>query len=94
MLDTKIQTPISTKVLTKARKKAANMGFGSINDVIRIIIKQFAEDRIRFSLTMPEEEAIAIPSVSNREQNHIKKLLKSAKNKNLSKIVKTKSIDL
>ena len=47
---TKIQVPISTSVLKKSRIRAEKLGFGSINDVVRIMLTKFGEGRISLNV--------------------------------------------
>ena len=92
MLDTKIQTPISTEVLTKARDRATEIGFSSINDVIRIMLKQFADGTVTFSVSAVEEPKV--PYVSDKEQKGIKKLLENNRKTGMAEVTGKRTVTL
>jgi len=50
MFDTKLQTPIDAKVLKKAKAKAKKRGFSSVNEVVRIVLRLYAENKIDFEM--------------------------------------------
>lgn len=93
MFDTKIQTPVSSKVLVKAKKKAEKSGFSSINDVIRIILNQYAEGKIDFNVSI-SSFGQNIPLVSDDEQKELTKFLHKIKENNNDEIVESDIITL
>ncbi len=93
MLDTKVQTPISNDVLTKARERAEDLGFNSVNDVIRIMMKLFSEGKIGFDVSF-YADASSIPFVGRDEQKELERRIRRSRKKGDSKIVKTKTVSL
>jgi antitoxin component of RelBE/YafQ-DinJ toxin-antitoxin module len=94
MYNSKIQTPISSDVLEQARNRARNMGFSSINDVIRIIVQQFGEGKLNFQLVRTNSQPRQIDYVDDQEQKELEKILLDDRKKGMDEIVKTKVVDL
>lgn len=91
MYDTKIQTPIQTKVLTKAKSRARDAGFSSVNDVIRILLKQFGEGAIDINLV--SRATPNLEHMSEKEQEELEALLDNLTADDL-KVGKVKTIRL
>ncbi len=47
----KLQVPISKKLNDMAKAKALEMGFGSLNDMVRLLITNFATGKFELALT-------------------------------------------
>lgn len=93
MYDTKVQTPVSSKVLTKAKVRAKKAGFSSVNDVIRIILNQFAEGNINFNISVGTSKN-DIAFVDDEEQKELSKILKSIKSSKEDVIVGSDTITI
>lgn len=87
MYDQKIQTPISSAVLIAARKKAREMGFSSINDVIRILMKQFADGNLEFGFRAGAGSQ-SIPSAGLEEQRELAGILAEIGEQGQAKVAK------
>ncbi|MBD3280937.1 hypothetical protein GF389_05455 [Candidatus Dojkabacteria bacterium] len=92
MFDTKVQTPIQTKVLNKAKIRAEEIGFSSVNDVIRILLKQFGEGAIDITVTK-NTNSKGIPYVSDEEQVELEKVLNNMSEDDL-KIVESETVSV
>ena len=90
MYDTKIQTPIRATVLKKAKTRARDMGFSSVNDVIRILLKQFGEGNVNFLIA---GNNTPIEFVDHKEQKELENILNSIPQKDRV-IIDSKSIEL
>ncbi|HRO64778.1 MAG TPA: hypothetical protein PKU78_00995 [Candidatus Dojkabacteria bacterium] len=93
MYDTKVQTPVSSKVLTKAKVRAKKAGFSSVNDVIRIILNQFAEGNINFNISVGTSKN-DIAFVDDEEQKELSKILNSIKSSKEDVIVGSDTITI
>lgn len=97
MFDHKIQVPTNSKVLIKARKRAKESGFSSINDVIRLILSQYAEGNIDFHISVPKSvnnRDSHIPVVSEEEELEIKRRLARIKDTAEDEIVERGTITI
>jgi hypothetical protein len=93
MYDTKIQTQISSKILKKAKVKASEAGFSSINDVIRMVVSQFADGKINFGFSV-KNEIRNIDFVNDSEQKEIEDILRKIKLDRLDEMSSSERIDL
>lgn len=55
MFDTKLQVPISSKVLKTAQEKAKAYGFSSVNEIVRFMLNQFNKGSLGISLNYDED---------------------------------------
>ncbi len=47
----KIQTPIDNDILQKVRNMAEDLGFSSVNELVRVLLKNFADNKIVLSIS-------------------------------------------
>ena len=76
MLDKKIQIPVNSLVLKKGRKRASELGFSSINEVIRIMLHNFNKGTINLSFHedvefISKEYEDYLNSISKKTKNEI-----------------------
>ncbi len=85
MFDTKLQTPIDAKVLKKAKAKAKERGFSSVNEVVRMILKDFSDGKMEMSFYYPQREISEAKELQYlKDVKHTEKLLKTGKIKSYS----------
>ena len=93
MLNTKLQVPISSTLLMSAKKKAESLGFSSINDFVRVILKQFNDGEINLRITSKFDEH-GLEYMSDEEQADIAKILKRNRRLGLDKPAMTEIVTM
>jgi len=79
MQKTVLQIPISKQLKDDAEKAAYDQGFSSLQEVLRVFMKKFANKNINFSLK--EEEAVKLSKKS--EKRYLKAMEDFKKEKNV-----------
>ncbi len=69
MSQTNLQIPVDTKTRDKARKVAARQGFSSLQEMIRVILAQVVDERLRIGFVA--EHVV----MSDKAEARYKKLL-------------------
>ena len=85
MNNTVIQIPLTKELRQKSEAAASNAGFSSIQEVIRLFLHQFSQQKISLSFNTPK-----IKLSPKSEQRYLKIVADYQKNKN---IVSTSSTD-
>lgn len=59
MITTKIQIPLSKLVLENSKKRAEDLGFSSLNEVVRLLLKSFSEGEITFGVIAKNNDVMS-----------------------------------
>jgi antitoxin component of RelBE/YafQ-DinJ toxin-antitoxin module len=87
MQKTVLQIPMSKQLKDDAEKAAFDQGFSSLQEVLRVFMKKFANNNIDFSFK--EEEFVKLSKKAEKRYAEILKNIESGK----EKVYKAKNVD-
>ena len=87
MMDTVIQIPVNKEMRVGAEKAATEMGFSSVQDMMRLLLKDVVERKIKVTWTTKEPDEYLTPAeerVLTKKWNQAKRDIKNGKSYTVS----------